>query len=206
MTTLARLLRQRVIPVLRSADAQDAIDTALALAEGGLEVVELTLTTPDVHTAVAELRDRGLEVGLGTLTDAREVEPAAAAGASFVVSFAHPPGFVAAATDRGLLAIPAALTPTELLAARREGAALVKLFPADSVGPRYARHIRTVLPDLALIATGGISTDPADIASWLDAGVAAVGIGSALGTVAADGRAEVVRRASTLARVYRTAP
>lgn len=204
--TLAELHRQCVIPVLRCATSADAIETARALGEGGLRVVEFTLSTPRIHDALALLGGEGLTVGLGTLHEPEQIDDAVAAGASFVVSFARPPGFVAAAAGHDALAIPAGLTPTELLAARQDGARMIKLFPAETVGPAYVRHVNAVLPRMTLMATGGISTDAGDIAAWLDVGVAAVGIGSQLGTVDSVGRAELIRRAQALAAIQHPIP
>lgn len=91
---IARIGHQRVIPVLRSATPELAFEVATTLYEAGAGIVELTQSTPDVLVAVRRLASRGVCVGLGTVRHADEIAPAADAGASFVVSFAHPPGFV----------------------------------------------------------------------------------------------------------------
>ncbi|MCC6830283.1 MAG: bifunctional 4-hydroxy-2-oxoglutarate aldolase/2-dehydro-3-deoxy-phosphogluconate aldolase [Thermoleophilia bacterium] len=186
---------QRVVPVLRNADAADAVATARACARGGARVVELTCSTPDVERAIAELAgDEGMVVGLGTIADAVRVAGAVAAGARFVVSYTAPPGFVAAAREAGVLAIPGAFTPTEVAACARDGARAVKLFPARALGPAVVRDLRTVLPGVPLLVTGGIGARAQDVAPWLEAGALAVGLGGALGTAAADGAGEVERR------------
>lgn len=192
---IAALAAQRVVPVLRSRDVGDAVATARACARAGMGAIELTRTTPDVERALELLRDDGLLLGLGTLTDAAQVAPAAAAGASFVVSFQQLPGLCEAAAPAGVAAIPGALTPTEVAAAAAAGADAVKLFPARSLAPPYLRDLRAVLPRLPLMVTGGIAATTAAIAPWLAAGAFAVGLGSDLGTVAENGAAEVERRA-----------
>ena len=103
---LERLAAQRVLPVIRSATASDAIAAARACARAGMAMVELTRSVPDVDDAVRALGDDGLVVGVGTITEIAEVESAADAGARFVVSFARPPGFVERAAER---AIPIAI-------------------------------------------------------------------------------------------------
>jgi 2-dehydro-3-deoxyphosphogluconate aldolase/(4S)-4-hydroxy-2-oxoglutarate aldolase len=137
---------QRVIPVLRCRDVTDAVATGLACAEAGMRVVELTRTTPDVATAIAALAQAGVVVGLGTVDDPEQVAPAVEAGATFVVSFGALRGLCAAARDAGVTAIPGAMTPTEALDCRREGADAVKLFPADVLRPRFLHHLHTVMP------------------------------------------------------------
>jgi 2-dehydro-3-deoxyphosphogluconate aldolase/(4S)-4-hydroxy-2-oxoglutarate aldolase len=192
---LERIAVQRVVPVLRSADVADAVATARACARAGMEVIELTHSTPDVESAVRELAGEGLTVGVGTVTGAAQVEPAVAAGAAFVVSFAAPAGMVQAARSLGVPAIPGALTPTEVAACLAQGAPAVKLFPARGLDPAYLRHLLAVMPQLRAIVTGGLRARAEDIVPWLQAGALAVGLGGDLGTAGADGAEEVERRA-----------
>lgn len=192
MNVIDELERQRVLPVLRCADADDTVATARAAAAAGCRVVEVTMSTPGVEAAIGPLVADELVVAVGTVRDAADVARLAAAGASFVVSFRRPPGFVAAAREAGLPAIPGAFTPDELGAAFAEGAAAVKLFPASLADPSYLRALRPLLPDLRLLVTGGI--EPDGVRPWLDAGAIAVGLGSALGTAGTVGTAEVERR------------
>lgn len=196
MSVIDALDRQRVIPVLRCADADDAVETARATVAAGLELVELTMTTPGVLDALAVLASEGVNVGVGTIRRADEVGPAAAAGARFVVSFWNPPGFLDAAVAAGLPAIPGGLTPSELAAARDGGAAVLKVFPASAVGPDYLAVMRPVLPDVRFVVSGGIAPDA--IQTWLEAGALAVTIGSAIGTAGTVGASEVERRCTEL--------
>jgi 2-dehydro-3-deoxyphosphogluconate aldolase/(4S)-4-hydroxy-2-oxoglutarate aldolase len=190
---LAQLAAQRVVPVIRSASAEDAVATARACARAGMRVVELTHTVPGVEGAIRELADDGLVLGVGTISDGAQVDPAARAGARFVVSFSCPPGFLERAAALGLTAIPGGFTPAELGACAAAGAPVVKLFPARLAGLDYVRDVRAVLPGVELMATGGVRES--EIADWLGAGALAVGLGGPLGTVAVDGAPEVERRA-----------
>jgi 2-dehydro-3-deoxyphosphogluconate aldolase/(4S)-4-hydroxy-2-oxoglutarate aldolase len=156
MSVMEQIGAQRVVPVIRCADAEDAVPTARAAAAAGMQVVELTLTTPGAHDALRELRGDGLTLGLGTLLRDDDVAPAVEAGAQFVVTFGCVPGLVAAAHEASIEAVEGALTPSEVLAAHRAGAAAVKIFPARAVSPAYLRDLRTVLPDVRLLPTGGI--------------------------------------------------
>jgi 2-dehydro-3-deoxyphosphogluconate aldolase/(4S)-4-hydroxy-2-oxoglutarate aldolase len=195
VTAIDDIAAQRVLPVLRSASAEEAIATARACARAGMRVIELTLSTPDVAAATRVLAREGLTVGVGTLTDVTQVREAATAGASFVVSFAALTELIAAAAEYGLLAIPGAMTPTEVLHCLRAGAEVVKLFPARELSPSYLRDLRAVTPDLRAIVTGGIGPEDPRVAEWLAEGALAVGIGSALGSASVERDAEVERRA-----------
>lgn len=192
MSALELVERQRIVPVLRCRDAEDAIATARAAGRAGLELVELTYTTPGVLDAVPVLVGEGLTVAVGTVTSAEQVAAAGTAGATLVVSFALPDGFVAAAEQAGVAAVPGALTPGEILAAHHAGATVVKLFPARLAGIGMLADMRAVLPQVRLMPTGGVS--PADAPRWLEAGALAVGLGAALGTAASAGADEVERR------------
>jgi 2-dehydro-3-deoxyphosphogluconate aldolase/(4S)-4-hydroxy-2-oxoglutarate aldolase len=195
MTVLERIGAQRVVPVIRARDVADAVATARACARGGMEVVELTGSTPGVLDALRRLGDDGLVLGLGTITAAEQVAPAAEAGAWFVVSFTAPEEMVRAAARCGVAAIPGALTPTEVFACMGAGADGVKLFPARAVPPAYVSDLLSVMPALPVIVTGGLRASADGVLPWLDAGALAVGLGTDLGTAAGVGEAEVERRA-----------
>lgn len=198
-SVLARLERQAVVPVLRTRDAADAVETARACLRAGMQVIELTYSIPDVEQAVRELAAADCTVvGVGTVTEPRQVRSSVERGAQFVVSYGFDPGVIAAAVELGVAVIPGALTPSEVDACRRAGATAVKLFPARLIQPAYLRDLRAVMPELKLVVTGGIAATVEGVRPWLEAGAAAVGIGSALGSAGADGANEVERRAREL--------
>ncbi len=188
---LDSIATQRAIPVLRCGDPRDAVATGRACARGGMSVIELTCTTPHVESAIAELTDDGLIVGLGTITTAERVRSAAGAGASFVVSFCDPEGFVAAARAHDVAAVPGAMTPTEVQACHDAGADAVKIFPAEQLAPGYLRHLSAVMPDAKLMVTGGLRPSVASLSPWLSAGAMAVGLGMGQQTVAEAGEEQV---------------
>jgi 2-dehydro-3-deoxyphosphogluconate aldolase/(4S)-4-hydroxy-2-oxoglutarate aldolase len=198
MEILRRIAAQRVVPVIRAADARDAIATARACARAGMSVVELTRTTPDVERALEILREEDLVLGLGTVTRPEHVRSAVAAGARFVVSFAVRDRMTEVARELGVTPIPGALTPTEILHCLHAGAPAVKIFPARLVEPAYLQDLASVMPALRALVTGGVPASAEGIRPWLDAGALAVGIGSGLGTAASLGEDEVERRAGAL--------
>lgn len=177
---LAAILRARVVPIIRTQSAVWAREVAEILAGSGLGVIEVTFTVPDAADVISAVRARFPEIliGAGTVTDAGTAEKAIAAGAQFLLSPALSPGMVHVARRVGVLAVPGAYTPTEVLAALDGGAELVKIFPAESGGPAHIRAILAPLPHARLLPTGGVRPETAG--EWLAAGAVAVGIGSAL--------------------------
>ncbi|NUT91831.1 MAG: bifunctional 4-hydroxy-2-oxoglutarate aldolase/2-dehydro-3-deoxy-phosphogluconate aldolase [Saccharothrix sp.] len=177
-TTHDRLRRHRLVAILR-APAPGPLDAAVAtLVEAGVRVLEVTVPTPGALAAIARAASRygdEVAVGGGTVTTVDEVRALRDAGAAFVVSPHFDPAVVAAAHDAGLVALPGALSPTEVVTAWR-AAGVVKLFPVP--GPRYVAELRGPLPDVPLVPTGGVRL--ADVPLYLAAGAVAVGVGSPL--------------------------
>jgi len=190
-----------VIAVVRLPESTGLRGVAAALAAGGVAAVEITLTTPGALDAIADLASQGGDsvIGAGTVLDEKAARNVIAAGARFVVSPTLDRGVVRYCRDQGVTCLPGAFTPTELLEAWRAGAALVKLFPASALGPRYLREVLAPLPFLHVVPSGGVSLDNAG--DWIRAGAAAVSVGGALvsGTLVRDQSwAELTARARAL--------
>lgn len=167
--------------ILRSADASGLPAVARALASGGVTCLEVTLTTSGALDALAAIRDElgpEVAVGAGTVITTGQVREALAAGAEFLVAPAVDTDVIRCSTERSIPFYPGAWTPTEVSTAWRAGAAAVKLFPAGTGGPAHLRQVRAPLPDIPLVAVGGVGVDQAR--DYLDAGALAVGIGSPL--------------------------
>jgi len=166
------LIEQRVIPVLRLASAaltERAID---CLREAGFGTVEITMTTP----GAIELLKKTRNAGAGTVLDLETAQRCIDAGAQFLVSPCLVPGMAKLAHDAGRLALIGGFTPGEVLAAHREGADIVKLFPASTGGPEHLRAIHSVFPEIPLCPTGGVSFN--NYRDYLAAGAIIVGIGN----------------------------
>jgi 2-dehydro-3-deoxyphosphogluconate aldolase / (4S)-4-hydroxy-2-oxoglutarate aldolase len=179
--TLEQLRAAQAVAVVRARDADEALHIVDALARGGLRAIELTFTTPGVAEAIGEARrrlDADVLLGAGTITAAAQADAAAAAGASFLVSPHLDPPLLDAMLATGLLCVPGVLTPSEVAGALRRGAAVVKLFPASTVGVEHLRALFGPFPGLQVVPTGGITV--ATARAWLDAGAAAVGLGGEL--------------------------
>jgi Entner-Doudoroff aldolase len=173
------LRRERASAILRCGDGEVARQAMAAALRGGFRVVEVTLTTPDALPLIAELASReGVVVGAGTVLTTAEADDAVAAGARFLVSPVVDPAVIRRAAELGVASLPGAHTPTELLAAHRAGAPLLKLFPAPAGGPAYLRSVLAPLPFLRIVPTNGVDLDNA--AEWLAAGAWALGFVASL--------------------------
>jgi len=175
--TLTEILSDGVVLCLRFGPGQSAVEAGRAAVRGGLKVLEITLTTPGALEIISTLaRDPGVIAGAGTVLTAEAARDVARAGGRFALSPVFDPAMLDEAARRDLLAIPGAATPTELLAAHRHGAQVVKVFPSGSLGgPPYLRFVRGPLPQIRLLPTSGPTSE--NLAEYMDAGAVAVGIG-----------------------------
>jgi len=208
-TQTARLAEQiraaGIIAIIRGDFPLDRLPVmAEALLRGGVSVVEVTLNSQNALPGIRFLRqqvgDRIL-VGAGTVRTAAEVEQALAAGAQFLVSPNFDPASVARSRQADVLHLPGVFTPTEAQLAFAAGCRLVKLFPADALGPAYLKALRAPLDDIEFVPTGGI--DAHNIPDYVRAGAVAFGVGSSLVTGPRQPPDELTERASRLAAALR---
>lgn len=205
MTAEKHVRAGRLVAIIRvpSLTPDDAVAMTEVLVESGVRALEFTLTSRGalaaVTAAAATAGDRAA-VGAGTVLSEDDVRAAADAGAQFVVSPNVAPTVIERAGDLGLLALPGAYTPTEIVTAVDSGARLVKLFPAQPMGVPYLRALQGPLPDVGLVPTGGV--DLVDIPDFLAAGAVAVALGSSLvrSTDDLDGLRVRARQAADAAR------
>jgi 2-dehydro-3-deoxyphosphogluconate aldolase/(4S)-4-hydroxy-2-oxoglutarate aldolase len=170
-----------VIAVVRAKKAEQVIPLSEALIAGGVIAIEITMTTPNAIAAIREASEkfgtRAL-IGVGTVIDGETCRAAIAAGAEFVVSPICRLDLIPIAQAAQRPIMLGSYTPTEAQLAHEAGADFIKIFPADTLGPKYIKALRAPLPHLNLVPTGGV--DASNVAEWFKAGVAAVGAGSSL--------------------------
>ena len=171
-----------IVPVVRAASVAEAARAVAAISAGGIPVVEITMTVPNAGSLIRELvqqyRDKVL-VGAGTVTTADQAEQCIRAGAEFLVSPGLAVSVLSAARVAAKLAIPGALTPTELMTAQDHGARLVKIFPCGNLGgPKYLKSLKAPFPNGCLIPTGGVNA--ANASDFIAAGAFALGVGADL--------------------------
>jgi len=170
-----------IIAIVRARQATQVVPLFEALIAGGVNAIEITMTTPNALEAIREARakigERAL-IGVGTVLDTYTCTRAIEAGAEFIVTPICRTEFVPLAHSAGRPVMLGAYTPTEAQVAHEAGADFVKLFPADNLGPGYIKALRAPLPHLRLVPTGGV--DLHNVADFLKAGCAALGVGSSL--------------------------
>lgn len=172
--TLAAFSRHRVSAIIRTDSAGSARRAMQAAVEGGFRLVEFTLTTPDAFDLIAEFTAiPDVLVGAGTVLAPDQARAAVQAGARFIVSPVCDPEVIVAANEVGAVTIPGTFTPTEMMAAHRAGADMMKLFPAPGIGPDYVRSILGPMPFLRIFPTNGITMD--NFLDYLTAGAFGVG-------------------------------
>ena len=195
IAVLQRLKETGLVPVLRATSVAQAMALVEAIAQGGVFVVEVTMTIPGAIEVIRQLgRERtDILVGAGTVLDAETARMCILEGAQFVVSPALNVKTIEMCHRYSVAVLPGALTPTEVVSAWQAGADIVKIFPASAMGgAKYLRSLKVPLPQVEMIPTGGVCLETAR--DFLDAGAFALGVGADLVDPQAidQGRAEVV--------------
>ncbi|MBZ0318958.1 MAG: bifunctional 4-hydroxy-2-oxoglutarate aldolase/2-dehydro-3-deoxy-phosphogluconate aldolase [Anaerolineae bacterium] len=179
------VLKNRLVAVIRLDDLANFQPLAVTLLEGGVKILEFTLTNLDSLKAVEALRqslpifDSGEAIiGIGSVRSLDHTRQAIDAGAQFLVSPIMQLEMVAECQKRGITSVCGAYSPTEIATAAAAGADFVKVFPADTLGPAYFKGVLAAMPELRLIPTGGVTLE--NLTHYLKAGCVAVGVGGAL--------------------------
>ena len=176
---VSELYVSRLVAVVRSQSAEEALRLAHAAAEAGIKFVEITFSVPGALDVMGELaREKRVHVGAGTVLAPQQAERAINAGAEFVVSPSLELNLVDICHGANVACVPGAATPTEIIAARRAHADLVKIFPADLVGGHYfVKQMRGPFPDIRYMVSGGVSLK--NVQEYVRAGVTGICLGSA---------------------------
>src|SRR5438477_2621550 len=178
---LRRVLDGGIVAVVRSPDSQQLVEVCRALADGGVTTCEITMTVPDALDVVRRVRsalgDRVL-LGAGTILDPETARAAMLAGAEYIVSPTLNLEVIRLCRRYDKLVMPGAFTPTEILTAWEAGADIVKVFPADIVGPAFFKALRGPLPQVRVMPTGGVDLKTGT--AFLQAGACCLGVGGQL--------------------------
>src|SRR3982075_1475563 len=178
---LRQVLDCGIVAVVRSPDSQQLVEVARALADGGVTVVEITMTVPNALDVLRQVRqalgDR-LLLGAGTVLDSETARAVLLAGAEYIVAPTVNLEVIRLCQRYDKLVIPGAFTPTEILTAWEAGADIVKVFPAEVVGPAFFKALAGPLPQIRLMPTGGVDLTTA--AAFLNAGACCLGVGGQL--------------------------
>jgi 2-dehydro-3-deoxyphosphogluconate aldolase/(4S)-4-hydroxy-2-oxoglutarate aldolase len=178
---LSQILDCGIVAVVRSPDSQQLVEAARALADGGVTAIEITMSVPNALEVLGQVRqalgDRIL-LGAGTVLDPETARAVLLAGAEYIVAPTLNLDVIRLCQRYDKLVMPGAFTPTEILTAWEAGADIVKVFPADAVGPAFFKAVRAPLPQVRLMPTGGVDLTTA--ASFLKAGACCLGVGGQL--------------------------
>jgi 2-dehydro-3-deoxyphosphogluconate aldolase/(4S)-4-hydroxy-2-oxoglutarate aldolase len=199
-----------IVPVVRAATVEDATRAVEAICAGGIPIIEITMTVPNAVSVIGHVvREHGSAalIGAGTVVTGEQADQCIRAGAEFLVSPGLSTHVLAVAQACAKLAIPGALTPTELMHAQEHGAKLIKIFPCGNVGgPKYLQSLRAPFPHASLIPTGGVNA--ANAADYIAAGAFALGVGGDLidaVALRAGNTAKITQAARELVQVVRAA-
>lgn len=179
--SLEGIQQSGIIVVFRSLEPNIAVQTAHALYEVGIRVVEVTVDSPGAFETIATMSNqlpKDVLVGAGTVLDAPSATAAIRAGAQFLLAPNLNVDVIKTANRYGRVAIPGVMTPTEMVNAAEAGAPAVKLFPANVLGTEFIKQVRAPLPHIPIIPTGGISEE--NVARFIEVGAFAVGVGASL--------------------------
>jgi 2-dehydro-3-deoxyphosphogluconate aldolase/(4S)-4-hydroxy-2-oxoglutarate aldolase len=180
------IIKQGILPLFYNDSSEVTIAITRKLYEAGIRVIEYTNrgeAALDNFKALKELQKEELPdllLGIGTIKSAEQAVQFVDAGADFLISPLVNPGVAAVAAKNDLLWIPGCMTPTEIYNAQQLGATLIKLFPANILGPAFVSAVKELFPGVLMMPTGGVEMSQENISAWFDAGVSAVGMGSKL--------------------------
>ncbi|WP_214228349.1 bifunctional 4-hydroxy-2-oxoglutarate aldolase/2-dehydro-3-deoxy-phosphogluconate aldolase [Pedobacter sp. B4-66] len=201
MPTLSKILAHKIIAIIRGANPSDVIRIAEALYTGGIRILEITMNSAEPLKVIKELSDKfdgKMIIGAGTVLDVESVKKAVAAGASFILSPIVDAEVIKIAKSLGIVNIPGAYTATEIYQAYKNGADIVKVFPATS--PSYLKDIAGPLPQIPLLPTGGVTLE--NIKDFKKAGAVGFGIGSALVNTKQEVTEEYLSKLTEKARAF----
>lgn len=185
-SALQTILSQGVLPLFFYQDPQVSLDIVRTLYRAGIRTLEYTNRGPAALDNFAYLKKElsaaypDLHLGIGTIKTAAEAESFIQAGADYIVAPIVNPDVARVTREAGLLWIPGCMTPTEIFQAQELGAALIKIFPANIVGPNFISSIKELFPGQLFMPTGGVEIEEENLRTWFRAGVCAVGMGSKL--------------------------
>jgi len=177
-----RMVSEGLIPVIRVSSAAEAVDVAHAIKEGGVTLIEITMSVPGAMEAIKELSRKyrdDIIMGAGTILDSETGRAALLAGAQFIVTPTLNFDLIQLAHRYSAVIVPGAMTPTEILTAWNAGADMVKVFPAAQLGgPEYIKALRGPLSQILYVPTGGVNLQNAG--AFIKAGSTALGVGGEL--------------------------
>ena len=179
---LQKVLDSKLVAIVRTESAEKAIKTVKALKEGGISIIEVTMTVPNAIDVIKEMasysKENDVTLGVGSVLDPETARAALLAGAEYVVTPCVNTQVIKLCNRYQIPVMPGAMTIKEVVEAMEAGADIIKVFPGEIVGPQFIKAIRGPIPYASLMPTGGVALD--NIQDWLSAGAVALGVGGSL--------------------------
>lgn len=176
---LEQLKKYGIVAVIRGKSYEEAISYMEACLKGGVKVLELTYTIPNVCDLIKEWSSReDCLIGVGSVLNGKMAYDAIDAGAKYVVSPGHSDEVNGVCKSSNILYLPGCMTVTEIMKAMDNGNKMIKLFPGDMFGPKFVKAIKAPIPNVEIMPTGGVSLD--NVKEWFENGVSCVGVGGSL--------------------------
>jgi 2-dehydro-3-deoxyphosphogluconate aldolase/(4S)-4-hydroxy-2-oxoglutarate aldolase len=195
--TMMELKNQGVVAVIRGNSLEEGINISVACIQGGLKAIEMAYTNSFASEIIKQLSqmykdDAEVCIGAGTVLDAPTARLAILAGAKYIVSPSFDQETAILCNRYGVPYIPGCMTIKEIVNAMEAGSEMIKLFPGSAFGPGYVGAIKSPLPQVSLMVTGGVKLDNLD--QWFDAGVDAIGVGGELNKLGEQGQFDEITR------------
>ncbi|WP_026565102.1 bifunctional 2-keto-4-hydroxyglutarate aldolase/2-keto-3-deoxy-6-phosphogluconate aldolase [Bacillus sp. UNC41MFS5] len=180
LANLKKIYESGIVLIIRSESEEEALAVSEAAIKGGIQALEITMSVPNalnvIRTLSNKYKDKGILIGAGTILDGETARAAILAGAELLVSPQLNPEMIKMANRYQAITISGAFTPRDVIETLEAGADIVKLFPAEVVGPKYVSAIMAPVPEAPIVPTGGVT--PENVHEWLEAGCIGVGVGS----------------------------
>ena len=179
--------KYKIIVIMRGLDKDQALKTVNALCEGGIRLCEITFSatnhpsaseTGDIISSLVKTFGDKMHIGAGTVLTENQLETAWKSGAEFIISPDTNPTIIKKTKELGLVSIPGAFTPTEIMKATESGADFIKLFPSDNMSPSYVKSVSAPFSSVRFLAVGGVNEN--NLSSYHKAGAVGFGIGSGI--------------------------
>ena len=201
LAVLEKVLQSGIVVIVRTDNADKAKKIVGAISEGGIKVIEVTMSVPGAIDVIKELsgfcEQAGITLGVGSVLDPETARAAILAGAEYVVTPCLNPEVIKLCNRYQVPSMPGAMSVKEVVEAMEAGADIVKVFPGELLGPQFIKAVHGPIPQAPLMPTGGVQAD--NVAEWFAAGAVALGVGGSLTAGAKTGDYAAV---TAMARVF----
>ena len=200
LAILEKVLQSGIVAIVRTDNADKAKKIVGAISEGGIKIIEVTMSVPGAIDVIKELSgfcaQEAITLGVGSVLDPETARAAILAGAEYVVTPCLNPAVIKLCNRYQVPSMPGAMSVREVVEALEAGADIVKVFPGELLGPQFIKAVHGPIPQAPLMPTGGVAVD--NVKEWFAAGAVALGVGGSLTAGAKTGDYAAVTAAAKL--------